>query len=81
MVIAGNNSGYESVMQGVGRLSLVNPRDPVEFARRMAVMLDEPEVQKIYREWSKEYVKKFAYPEIIGKYEALYKKAIKEHKS
>ena len=81
LVVAGNNSGYESVMQGVGRLSLVNPRDAVEFGRRMALMLDEPEVQKIYRDWSKEYVKQFAYPEIIDQYEALYKKTLKEHKS
>lgn len=80
LVVAGNNSGYEDVMEGIGQLSIINPRDDAEFARRMAVMLYEPKVQKVWRDWSKKYVKQFAYPNIIGQYEALYIKALKEHK-
>jgi phosphatidylinositol alpha-mannosyltransferase len=80
LVVAGNNAGYADVMDGLGQLSLINPRDPVEFARRMQVMLDEPKVQKVMLEWSKHYVKQYAYPKIIDTYVDLYKKAIKENK-
>lgn len=81
LVIAGNNAGYADVMDGIGQLSLINPRDPVEFARRMHVMLNEPKVQKVMLEWSKPYVKQYAYPKIIDTYLDLYKKAIKENKA
>lgn len=81
LVVAGNNSGYEAVMEGIGQLSIINPRDDAEFARRLSVMLNEPQLQKIWRNWSKDYVKQFAYPLIIDSYIELYEKAIKEHRS
>ena len=79
VTVAGNNSGYEDVMQGLGQVSMVNPRDDAEFARRMAVLLNEPGLQKIWRSWAKKYVKKFAYPHIIDAYEDCYKRALAEH--
>lgn len=81
LLIAGNNSGYADVMQGIGQLSLVNPRDSAEFARRMDVLLYEPEVQNIWLDWSKDYVQQFAYPNIIDAYIKLYKKGMREHKA
>jgi phosphatidylinositol alpha-mannosyltransferase len=80
LVVAGNNAGYTDVMDGIGQLTLITPRDSVEFARRMHVMLHEPKVQKVMLDWSKDYVKQFAYPKIIDTYVDLYKKAIKENK-
>ncbi|MDB5170145.1 MAG: hypothetical protein JWN82_541 [Candidatus Saccharibacteria bacterium] len=81
LVVAGNNSGYDDVMDGIGQLSLVNPRDAGEFARRMHVMLTEPKLQKLWLDWSKPYVNQFAYPKIIDSYIDLYKKALKGQKS
>lgn len=81
LVVAGNNSGYEDVMDGIGQLALVNPRDDAEFARRMAVMLNEPKAQKLFRDWSKQYVKQFSYTHIIDLYEACYHQAFKKHRS
>lgn len=78
LVVAGNNAGYVDVMDGLGQMSLVNPRDPVEFARRMQVLLNEPKVQNMLLDWSKDYVKQFAYPRIIDSYIDVYKKALKE---
>lgn len=79
MVVAGNNSGYEDVMADLGQLSIVNPRDDAEFARRMSLMLNEPKLQKLWHDWSKQYVKQFAYPKIIDAYEQVYINAVKNH--
>jgi phosphatidyl-myo-inositol alpha-mannosyltransferase len=79
MVVAGNNSGYEDVMAGIGQISIVNPRDDAEFARRMSLLLNEPKLQKVFRDWSKAYVKQFNYPHVIDMYEKLYKDALKKH--
>lgn len=81
LVVAGNNSGYEDVMDGMGQLSIINPRDDAEFARRMHVLLNEPKVQKIFRDWAKQYVKQFNYPHIIDMYEQCYKDALKKHRN
>ena len=79
ITIAGNNPGYAGVMQGVGSMSLVNPKDAVEFARRMEMFLDEPDLRKLWREWALEYVKQFDYPIIADQYEKLYQEALVEH--
>lgn len=79
VVVAGNNSGYEDVMDGIGQLSVVNPRDDAEFARTMSVMLHEPKVQTIFRNWSKKYVQNFSYPKVVDMYESLYTSAIQKH--
>ncbi len=80
VTIAGNNSGYDTLMEGVGQLSIVNPRDDAEFARRMALFLNSPELQKLWLTWAKGYVAQYAYPLIIDSYEALYIDALKKHR-
>lgn len=77
--VAGNNSGYVDVMQGLGALSLVNPEDIAEFARRLELLLNQPALRKIWQEWAAEYVKQYSYPLIVDQYEALYKEALKQH--
>jgi phosphatidylinositol alpha-mannosyltransferase len=79
VVVAGNNSGYNEVMQGVGGISLVNPEDTIEFARRLNTLMHEVELRKVWQKWSKAYVKQFNYPIIVDQYEELYKDAIKQH--
>jgi phosphatidyl-myo-inositol alpha-mannosyltransferase len=79
VTVAGNNSGYSDLMQGVGALSIVNPEDSVEFARRLEMLLHEPELRKVWQNWAKEYVKQFDYPIIVDRYEAFYKEALKVH--
>lgn len=80
VAIAGNNVGYEAVMKDMGQLSIVNPRDDAEFARRMALLLNSPELQNAWRAWAKEYVTQYSYPNIIDGYEKVYKKALKHHR-
>jgi phosphatidyl-myo-inositol alpha-mannosyltransferase len=77
--VAGNNSGYASVMQGVGALSLINPKDTVEFARRLHLFLHEPSLRNMWLDWAKAYVQHFSYEHVVDQYEALYEAALENH--
>jgi phosphatidylinositol alpha-mannosyltransferase len=77
--VAGNNEGYNNVLQEVGALSIVNPRDIQDFARRLDVMLHEPSVRALWQDWAKQYIKQFNYPRVVDKYEELYREALKQH--
>ena len=77
--VAGNNSGYADLMQDVGALSIVNPHDTQEFARRLDLMLNQPDVRKLWEGWAKYHVKQFSYSRIVDQYEELYKEALKQH--
>ncbi len=79
VAVAGNNPGYTDLMQGVGALSIVNPRDPEEFARRLGLLLTQPGLRKLWQDWAKQYVKQFSYPHVVGQYEALYREVLKQH--
>lgn len=78
VIVAGDNPGYRSVLKDRGKLSLVNPKDTVEFARRLEVMLNDESLRELWLEWSKDYVKQFNYLSIVDQYEKLYAKAIQK---
>jgi phosphatidylinositol alpha-mannosyltransferase len=77
--VAGNNSGYVDVMQGVGGISIVNPRDTEEFARRLDLLVHEQRLRELWHEWAADYVKQFDYPRVVAQYEELYQDALKNH--
>jgi phosphatidylinositol alpha-mannosyltransferase len=77
--VAGDNSGYVGVMEGLGAVSLVNPEDDDEFARRMHLLVHEKELRSLWQKWAKDYVKQFDNPLIVGRYEELYAEALKQH--
>jgi len=79
VTVAGNNPGYASVLQELGSLSIVNPKDSQEFAARMDVMLYNEDLRKIWQKWAKTYVKQFSYTSIVDQYEKVYKTAHKRH--
>lgn len=78
-VVAGDNSGYASVLQELGAVSLVNPKDTPEFARRLTLMLDEAKLRNLWQTWADRYVQQFTYEKIVDKYEGLYEAALKKH--
>lgn len=78
-VIAGDNLGYQSVMKGTGAISLVNPRDSVDFARRLEIMIFDTELRKVWLKWASGYIKQFDYKKVVDQYEDVYKEAIKLH--
>ena len=79
VTVASNNPGYASVLQELGSLSLVNPKDPAEFARRMQVMLCDEELRTLWKKWAKKYVAQYNYPNIVDQYIEIYETAHKRH--
>jgi len=77
--VAGNNSGYADLMQGAGAVSIVNPRDIGEFARRLALLLYEPELIAVWKKWAKDYIQQFSYSKVVASYEELYREALERH--
>jgi phosphatidylinositol alpha-mannosyltransferase len=80
VIVAGNNSGYVSLMEGIGNLSLVDPHDSEEFARRLELLLTQPALRQPWQKWALEYVKQFDYKVVLDQYEQLYKDALANHK-
>lgn len=79
VTVAGDNPGYSSVMKGLGAISLVDPKQLEEFARRLDLLLHQPDLRKLWRNWAKEEIRQYTYVEVVGQYEKAYKKAIKIH--
>ncbi len=79
VTVAGNNSGYSDLMQDIGALSIVNPEDTIEFARRLDLMLNQHELRELWHKWARDYVKQFSYPKVVAQYEELYKDALKHN--
>jgi phosphatidylinositol alpha-mannosyltransferase len=79
VTIAGNNSGYAALMEGIGQVSIVNPRDEIEFARRLRMLLNEQPLRQLWYDWSGDFVQQFAYPHIVTGYEKLYQAALAKH--
>lgn len=77
--VAGNNPGYEGVMQGVGAISIINPEDTKEFARRMNMLIHEEQLRSLWLKWASHYVKQFDYPLVVRQYEKVYREALKTH--
>jgi phosphatidyl-myo-inositol alpha-mannosyltransferase len=76
--VVGDNPGYASVMKGLGAMSLVNPRDTADFARRLELLLYEKELRTKWREWARAEVEQYSTKHMIDKYERVYKQALKE---
>jgi phosphatidylinositol alpha-mannosyltransferase len=79
VTVAGDNPGYTSVMQDMGSVSLVDPHHVVEFSKRLDLLLNQEELRAVWRNWAKDYVKKFSYTKVVDEYEAVYEEACEKH--
>lgn len=79
VTVAGNNPGYASVMQDIGSLSLVNPKDSEELCRRLDVMLHDENLRKLWKKWAAEQIPQYDYPRIVDQYLEIYESAYKRH--
>lgn len=79
VTVAGDNPGYASVMNGIGALSLVNPKHHAEFARRLSLLLYENDLRKLWRDWAAGQLPQYSYEAIVDQYEEVYRKAISLH--
>ena len=78
-VVAGNNPGYASVMQGIGQVSLVTPTAIEDFAQHLELMLYNQEMRQYWIKWAKQEVRKYDFSKVADAYEAVYNKALKAH--
>lgn len=72
--VAGNNPGYTAVLQGTGNVSVVDPRDTTEFARRLELVLHDDGIRETWQKWALDNVKQYDYPLVVDLYEKLYRK-------
>lgn len=79
VTVAGDNPGYAAVMNGLGAISLVNPKHHSEFARRLGLLLTENDLRKLWREWAEAEIPQYSYQNIVDQYEEVYKMALKNH--
>lgn len=79
VTVAGDNPGYAAVMNGLGAISLVNPKHHAEFARRLSLLLTENDLRKLWREWAAAEIPQYSYAKIVDQYEKVYKVALKNH--
>ncbi len=75
-IIAGDNPGYSTVMKGRGKISIVNPDDTDDFARRLELMMFDHDIRELWKSWALEYVKQFDYSKVVDEYEAYYQQLI-----
>ena len=71
-IVAHKNEGYEWVLKGTGRLSLVDVHDIEAYADRLQLMLEDQELRSAWQKWAKSYVKQFDYKIVVDQYESLY---------
>jgi phosphatidylinositol alpha-mannosyltransferase len=74
--VAGDNAGYQCVLKDRGLLSLVNPKDDADFARRLEVFLRDKALRQIWLDWSHDYVQQFDSIPVIDCYEKVYESAV-----
>jgi phosphatidylinositol alpha-mannosyltransferase len=77
--VAGNNSGYMGLMEGIGGISIVNPEDIEEFARRLDLLMNQADLRQLWKNWAKDYVQQFSYSRVVDRYEALYIESLNRH--
>jgi phosphatidyl-myo-inositol alpha-mannosyltransferase len=80
VTVAGDNPGYEAVLDGLGAISLINPKHTAEFARRLELLLYENDLRKLWRTWAAGEMPKYTYKRIVDQYLEVYEDAIEERK-
>ncbi|GAC1390885.1 MAG: glycosyltransferase family 4 protein [Candidatus Saccharimonadales bacterium] len=75
-IVAGDNPGYASVLQGRGKMGLVDTRLTTEFARKIDSFLIDKDLRTLWKEWALEYVKQYEYRQVVDQYEKMYKQLL-----
>ena len=78
VTVAGNNPGYSAIMNGLGSVSIIDPKDSAEFARRLDLLLHEKQLRKIWRSWASEQLEQYNFPRVVAQYEELYEDALRK---
>lgn len=77
-VVAGNNTGYISVLTDTGRLSLVDPRKTTEYANRLDLLLDDERLRAAWNDWAAAEIGQYSYAKIVDQYVDVFNQAISQ---
>lgn len=77
-IVAHPNEGYRWTLRDTGRLSLVDCNDPVAYAERMQLLLEDDALRETWQKWAHQYVKRFDIEYVVDQYEKLYKQNLKK---
>jgi phosphatidylinositol alpha-mannosyltransferase len=78
-IVAGNNPGYQGVMKGLGRVSLVTPAATEDFSQRLELMLYNEDIRELWKKWAKKEIQQYDFYKVADAYEEVYKKALKKY--
>lgn len=76
-IVAGNNSGYSSVLTGRGMLSLVTPTVTEDFSQRLELLLYDEEIRKLWVKWANKSISQYDFKHVAEQYEQVYKRALR----
>lgn len=79
-VIAGNNSGYSTVLKDHGRISLIDAESTIDFSNLLAIFLEDKAIRRLWTHWAASEVKQYDWPKVVAMYEKVYVEAIKKYK-
>lgn len=75
-IVAHHNDGYRWALRDTGRLSLVDCKDPVAYAERLQLMMEDDALRGVWQDWASEHVKQFDIRVVADIYEALYARSL-----
>ena len=78
VTVAGANPGYEAVLTGTGRLSLVDPKATAAYARRLALLMTDQKLRHVWQEWAAATAPQYDFAVVVDQYEALYRELVPE---
>ena len=76
-LVAGDNEGYRTVVNGQGKESLIDPHDQIAFARTLDAFCNNDKLRQNWSKWARVEIKKYDYPPITDQYEACFKEIAK----
>lgn len=78
-IIAADNAGYRTVLDGAGASLRVPAGDAAALARRIAALLAAPGERATLAQWGRQHARQFDVAERIGDFEDFYRTAIARH--
>lgn len=72
-IVAGDNPGYRAVMNDTGSISIVDPSETNDFARRLELLINNEPIRTVWLAWAMAVVGQYDYKVVVDQYEKLYK--------
>ena len=75
-VVAGNNSGYRTVLKDQGTESLIDPYKTDNFAAVIDQFCNDEQTRADWQVWAKQEINQYDYETVVDDYEACFRKVV-----